>query len=141
MPQNLLKGAIIHLHSLFDKSHFSNICTDKGMGRNYWLPKYMKKVRSSQPAISVLNWVKYRFPRLLIKRVLKTNAKRMQRMYNERQWVVQLMATIDSDRYNEWQRVVQQVTTNDNEWQRVIKNDNEWHWMTASDKTNEYEWE
>ena len=139
----MLKGAIIHFHCLFDKSHFSNMCTDNRMCRNYWLSKYMKKVRSSQPAISVLNWVKYRFSRLLIKRQTSgiSSENEWQRKYNERQWVVQLMTTIDSDRYNEWQRVVQQVTTNDNEWQRVIKNDNEWQWMTASDKTNEYEWE
>ena len=42
---------------------------------------------------------------------------------------------------NEWQRLVQQVTTNDIEWQRVTKNDNEWQWMTTSDKTNEYDLE
>ena len=27
--------------------------------------------------------------------------------------------TSDNDWYNEWQRVIQRVTTNDNEWQRV----------------------
>ena len=49
---------------------------------------------------------------------------------------------------NEWQPVVQRVTTSDNEWyskwqqrQRVTKNDNESQRMAASDKTNEYEWE
>ena len=66
--------------------------------------------------------------------------------------------------YNEWHRVVQRLTTNDNERQRMITsgttNDNEWHewyseWqrmtmsnkngnegqrMTASDKRNESEW-
>ena len=31
------------------------------------------------------------------------------------------------------------MTLNNNEWQRVTKNDNEW--ITASDKTNENEWE
>ena len=29
--------------------------------------------------------------------------------------------TSDNEWYKEWQRVVQQVTTNDNEWQSVIK--------------------
>ena len=27
---------------------------------------------------------------------------------------------------NEWQRMVQRVTTNDNEWQQMTKSDNEW---------------
>ena len=44
-----------------------------------------------------------------------------------------------------WQRVVQRVTkcgtASENEWQRVTKNDDEWRRMTASVKTNEYEWE
>ena len=31
--------------------------------------------------------------------------------------------------------------TENNKWQRVTKNDNEWQWTTASDKTNENEWE
>ena len=54
------------------------------------------------------------------------------------------MTTSDNEWWNEWQRVVQQVTTNDNEWQRMAtsnKNDNKWQRMIASDKTNEYEWE
>ena len=40
----------------------------------------------------------------------------------------------DDEWYNEWQ-------WSDNEWQWVIENDNEWQRMTASDKTNENEWE
>ena len=47
--------------------------------------------------------------------------------------------------YNKWQRMIQRVTTSgiasDNEWQRVRKNDNGWQRITASHKTNEYEWE
>ena len=43
------------------------------------------------------------------------------------------MTTNDSEWYNKWQRVVQRVTTNDKEWQRVIRNDyeryNEWQRM------------
>ena len=60
--------------------------------------------------------------------------------------------------YNEWQRVVQRVTTSgttsDNEWQLVTTNDNEWYneWQrvtrsgTTSDNEsqrvtmNDYEW-
>ena len=53
--------------------------------------------------------------------------------YYDWQWVVQGVEAND----NKWQR----ETTYDNEWQRVIKTDNEWGWMTASDKTNENEWE
>ena len=36
---------------------------------------------------------------------------------------------------NEWQRVVQRVTTNDNKWQRVVQR------MTTSGATNESKWE
>ena len=56
--------------------------------------------------------------------------------YNE--W--QRMTTSD----NEWQRVVQRVTTNDNEWrvvQRVTTNDNEWQRMTTSDNKWYSEWQ
>ena len=42
------------------------------------------------------------------------------------------MTASDSDWYNEWQRVVQQVTTDNNEW-RVTKIDNELQKMTMSD--------
>ena len=70
------------------------------------------------------------------------------------------MTTSDNERYNEWQQVVQRVTmsdnewhskwlritTSDNKWQRVTTSNKKWQWvtandMTASDKTNEYEWE
>ena len=54
------------------------------------------------------------------------------------------MTASDNEWCNEWQRVVQQVTTNDNDWQRMAtsnKNGNKWERMIASDKTNEYEWE
>ena len=55
----------------------------------------------------------------------------------------------DNEWHNKWQQVVQRMTTSDiewyNEWQRVrtrvTKNDEEWQRMTASDNTNEYEWE
>ena len=43
---------------------------------------------------------------------------------------------------NEWQRVVQQVTTSSktsdkwyNEWQWVTKSDHKWQWVTASDSS------
>ena len=60
--------------------------------------------------------------------------------YNEWQRVVQQMTTSD----NEWQRVVQRVTTKDKEWnvwQRVITNDSQWQRMTGSGTTNENQWE
>ena len=41
---------------------------------------------------------------------------------------------------NEWQRVVQRVTTNDNEWQRVITNDNKWYNEWQRVKTGGIEW-
>ena len=34
---------------------------------------------------------------------------------------------------NEWQLMVQRVTTNDNEWQRVTTNDKEWQRVTRND--------
>ena len=41
---------------------------------------------------------------------------------------------------NEWQRVVQRMTTSgttsNNEWQRITTSDNEWQWVT----TNNSEW-
>ena len=60
---------------------------------------------------------------------------------NERQRMTSSGKTNDNEWYKEWQRVVQQVTTNDSKQQQVTKNGNVWQWMTASDKTNEYEWE
>ena len=66
--------------------------------------------------------------------------------YNE--W--QQMTTSGTTSDNEWQRVVQRMTTSDSEWyskwQRMTTSNKKWQWvtandMTASDKTNEYEWE
>ena len=58
----LLKGATIHIYCLFDGSHFSNICTIWYVMMECielsWLRKHIKKVRSSQAAIPVPNWVK-----------------------------------------------------------------------------------
>ena len=55
--------------------------------------------------------------------------------------MVQQVTTSD----NEWQRVVKRLTTSGttigNEWERATKNDIEWQPMTASDKTIEHEWE
>ena len=53
---------------------------------------------------------------------------------------------IDTSSENEWQRVVQQVTANGNEWyskwqrevQRMATRDNEWQW---GDKSSENEWQ
>ena len=55
----------------------------------------------------------------------------MERSFIKRQTIG---TSSDNEWYNEWQRVVQRVTTNDNEWQRVTTNDNEWQQMTTSDK-------
>ena len=55
----MLKGATIHFYCLFDESHFSNICTDNGIYITQLT--VLKKVRSSQPLIPVLNWVKHSF--------------------------------------------------------------------------------
>ena len=63
--------------------------------------------------------------------------------------VIHRVTSNDNEWHNKWQQVVQRMTTSDiewyNEWQRVrtrvTKNDEEWQRMTASDKTNEYEWE
>ena len=46
---------------------------------------------------------------------------------------------------NDWQRVVQQVTTNGNEWQRVVQrvttNDKDWQQMTTSNNKWYNEWQ
>ena len=53
--------------------------------------------------------------------------------------------TSDNKWYNEWQQVVQWVTTNGSEWQRVTMNDNEWYneWqrVTKSGTTSDCEWQ
>ena len=46
------------------------------------------------------------------------------------------MTTSDNEWYNEWQRVVHQVATGDNEWQRVPANDNEWQRVIKSGTTS-----
>ena len=64
---NLRKGATIHFYCLFDESHFSNILIMECI-KLYWLCKHIKKIRSSQPAIPVLNWVKHQsFPMSIVK--------------------------------------------------------------------------
>ena len=58
---------------------------------------------------------------------------------NEDEWqrVVQRVTTNDNQCYNEWQRVVQRVTTSDKEWERLTTNDNEWQRVTVSGTTIE----
>ena len=66
--------------------------------------------------------------------------QRMTASDNKWQQVVQRMIASGAINDNEWQGVI----TNDKEPQRmttVTKNDIEGQWMTASDKTNENEWE
>ena len=53
---------------------------------------------------------------------------------NKWQRVVQRVTTNGNEWCNKWQRVVQRETTSDNEWQRVTTKDNEWQQMTTSDK-------
>ena len=54
LPQNLLKGATIYLmNHIFQASVLIMECTELN-----WLCKHIKKIRSSQPSIPVLNWVK-----------------------------------------------------------------------------------
>ena len=64
--------------------------------------------------------------------------------YNKWQWGTTNVNECTTNDH-EWQRVVQRVTkcgtASEKEWQRVTKNDDEWRLMTASVKTNEYEWE
>ena len=57
------------------------------------------------------------------------------------------VATSGTTSDNEWQGVVQRmttrgqrVTTSDTEWQRVTTNDIEWKLMTTSDTTSDSEW-
>ena len=41
--------------------------------------------------------------------------------------MVQRVTTNDNERYNEWQRVVQQVTTSDKEGQQMSMGDKKWY--------------
>ena len=53
------------------------------------------------------------------------------------------MTTSDNKWYNEWQRVVQRVTANDNNWHQMTTSDKEWQRVTTSDIqiTNKNEWQ
>ena len=67
---NLLKGATIHFY-----------CQTSALIMEYtehnWLCKHMKKIRSSQPVIPVLNWVKHQsFPVSIVKS-LKSKKKQL----------------------------------------------------------------
>ena len=42
-------------------------------------------------------------------------------------------ATTSGTSYNEWQQVVQRVTTDDNKWQRMTTSDNKWQRLTKND--------
>ena len=53
-------------------------------------------------------------------------------------WPQHLFNYLSSD--NERQRVVQWMTTNDNEWQRVTMNGNKWQLMTTSNNEWYNEW-
>ena len=72
--KNLLKGATIHNYYLFDGSPFfkhlySFICDNRCIELN-WLCKHIEKVRSSQAANLVLNWVKKFFPVSIVKTLI-----------------------------------------------------------------------
>ena len=72
----MLKGAIIYFYCLFDES-FQTFALSNTCNRMYrctelnWLCKHIKKVRSSQAAILVLNWVKHSFPLCVSSRLYK----------------------------------------------------------------------
>ena len=62
--------------------------------------------------------------------------------------MVHRVTTSSTTSDNEWQRVVQRVTTsskrvttNDNGWQQMTKSDNEWQGMTTSGTTSDNEWQ
>ena len=44
----------------------------------------------------------------------------------------------DNECYNEWQRVIQQVTTIDNEWQEMTMSDTEWQKVVQGVKMAQY---
>ena len=65
---------------------------------------------------------------------------------NEWQRVVQRVTTCGTTSDNEWQRVITSGTTSGNEWQQVVQrvttsgttSDKEWKWVTNSD--NKWQW-
>ena len=66
----MLKGATIHFYCLYLMNHTSVLiieCLELN-----WLCKHIKRIRSSQPAIPVLNWVKHEsFPESIVKGYLR----------------------------------------------------------------------
>ena len=62
----MLKGATIYLmNHIFQTSVLIMECIERN-----WLCKHIKKIRSSQPAIPVLNWVKHQsFPVSIVKQI------------------------------------------------------------------------
>ena len=50
----------------------------------------------------------------------------------------QRVTTNDNEWYKQWQRVVQRMTMNDSEWQRVRTNDNEWLFWQILEPTNRH---
>ena len=68
----MLKGATIHFYCLFDELHFQTSVIIMECIEFNWLCKHIKKIKSSQPAIPVLNWVKHHpFPVSIVKEILQ----------------------------------------------------------------------
>ena len=78
---------------LFNQSYFSIICTLNTYGiieciielcKHNWFCKHSKKVRSSQPTILVLNWVKHRFSLWVSLRIKKKpGSKSYKKIYSK----------------------------------------------------------
>ena len=65
---NLLKWTTIHFYCLFENHIFQTSVVIIECKELNWLCKHMKKIRISQPAIPVLNWVKHKsFPVSIVK--------------------------------------------------------------------------
>ena len=90
-----------------------------------------------------LDFVKHLINVYLLKEVyIKIVYKKTDEWYVEWQRVVQRVTTNDNEWYNEWQR----MTTSDNEWynewQRMTTSDNKWYneWQRVKMSDNEWQW-
>ena len=67
--------------------------------------------------------------------------KQIKIVLNKSKWSFIKRQSSSTSSDNEWQRVVQRVTTNDNEWQRTTTSDDEWQRVTTNGTTNDNEWQ
>ena len=66
-------------------------------------------------------------PMIAYKKTDKLYIKWQRLTTNDNEWQRVVQRMAIND--NNWQRVIERITTGDNEWHRVTTNGNEWHWV------------